>query len=905
MSRITWSTAAKGERVVPCVLLHGLPAILVPEGMPTISALSITSPPALWWPGNTLGNWTANVKPWMDLSQGFEFSERAIPTQPTMLEVSEIEFNFSDVGTGATAFFSQRDSAKATFITQDVAPSDAVINVISTAAFPSAGTLYLGRETITYLGVTSTTFTGCSRGQYGSTAQRHFAATTILQALGAPPVLDAPAEVVGRLASVWMLRVSGTTITHASLLFLGHVGPGAILASGNHWKLTLDHAVKRLNMPVRGEAVTVGGYVHRGNRGARSAASLGRGLSAVDILNPFRLIVSTSSAVTHVLTLTEDASAPDRGGWHASRDDFIADLQAAAASTFSGGNTAVITRDANYRLTVRMQLAANSYSSLEMAWDNPAARNSGDTASTVHNYLPSSEPMPAAWVPILRDSSVYLSAEDYALVPPVPPPSGVDNTSVYYALAFGDDRTGKRYAKITANNASGGVYWLAVSAVTATRVEVPGIDAVGRRATLERLGYRYGWVLTEPTPARLCLVVSSDSWVRALQYALAALDADFADVAAQAFDWEHMAQVAALTPCPLGRQRDSVVLDLASSPLAIVANECALNGLCLTTRDGRITVQRITEQAVTEPTTGTLSSSDLVRGSADPEPEVAPDGIVNAYLLEFPDAAAPMPFVDATSVSAYGPGRTQIRAVVPRGLTPRGIDGRGLAARVAAQAAAVLGPFRYPYEYVTVTVGLHRFDWQSGDVIGVSSLWRVPNRRRTRGLTDAVVQVVGRHVVFYGEGTRGEVEYTVRLNRANLTGYAPAALAAAGGISGANFTCDTTTFGPSGFAPSGTDGGASTFEVGDLVRLVEIDNTSPTSSTQHTVTAVSGAVVTLSPAPSATFATLAASSLKVLLTYDSWTVLTLGSRTRQQRYAFQADDAGALDSSTGARIYAA
>ena len=145
MSRITWSTAAKGERVVPCVLLHGLPAILVPEGMPTISALSITSPPSLWWPGNTLGNWTANVKPWMDLSQGFEFSERAIPTQPTMLEVSEIEFNFSDVGTGATAFFSQRDSAKATFITQDVAPSDAVINVISTAAFPSAGTLYLER----------------------------------------------------------------------------------------------------------------------------------------------------------------------------------------------------------------------------------------------------------------------------------------------------------------------------------------------------------------------------------------------------------------------------------------------------------------------------------------------------------------------------------------------------------------------------------------------------------------------------------------------------------------------------------------------------------------------------------------------------------------------------------------
>ena len=900
MSRITWSTAAKGERVVPCVLLHGLPAILVPEGMPTVSALSITSPPTLWWPGNTLANWTNHVKPWMDLSQGFEFSERAIPTQPTMLEVSEIEFNFSDVGGAATAFFSQRDSAKATFITADVAPSDAVLSVISTAAFPSAGTLYLGRETITYLGTTATTFTGCSRGQYGSTAQRHFAATTILQALGAPPVLDAPAEVVGRLASVWMLRVSGTTLTHASLLFLGHVGPGAILASGNHWKLTLDHAVKRLNMPVRGEAVTVGGYVHRGNRGARSTA--GRGLAALDVLSPFRLVVSSTTAITQVLTLTEDTSAPDRGGWHPTKESFVEDLQAAAASTFSGGNTGVVSLQSDGRLRVQLDLAASRSSDLFLAWDRLAAQN---RTSAVRHAYDSYEPMPRAWVPITTDSSVYLTAEDYALVPPTPAPSGVANTSVHYALIFGDDRTGKRYARITANHSSGGVYWLTVSALAAPRLEAPGIDAVGYRGVLDRLGYRFGWILTEPTAARLGIVVSSDSWVRALQYALTSLDADFADVAAAAFDWDDMEATSQATPSPLGRGRSGIVLDLASSPLAIVANECALNGLSLTTRDGRITVKRITEQAVTEATSGALSSNDLVRGSADPEPEAAPDGIVNAYLLEIPEAQAPISFVDATSVSAYGPGRTQIRAVVPRGLVPSGIDGRGLAARVAAQAAAVLGPFRYPYEYVTVTVGLHLFDWQVGDKLAVTSLWRIPNRRRTRGLTDAVVQVVGRRVVFFGEGTKGEVEYTVRLNRANLTGYAPEALAAAGGISGADFTCDTTTFGASGFAPSGTDGGASTFAVGDLVRLVELDNASPTSSTQHTVTAVAGAVITLDPAPSATFATLAGSALKVLLTYDSWTTITLGSRALQQRYAYQADDAGALDSSTGARIYAA
>ena len=53
--------------------------------------------------------------------------------------------------------------------------NDAVttITVDATEDFPSAGTINIGSEKITYTGVTSTTFTGCARGAAGTTAASH------------------------------------------------------------------------------------------------------------------------------------------------------------------------------------------------------------------------------------------------------------------------------------------------------------------------------------------------------------------------------------------------------------------------------------------------------------------------------------------------------------------------------------------------------------------------------------------------------------------------------------------------------------------------------------------------------------------------------------------------------------
>ena len=54
-----------------------------------------------------------------------------------------------------------------------VSATDTTITVVSTTDFETAGTIKIGSEHITYTGVTSTTFTGCTRGANNTTAQAH------------------------------------------------------------------------------------------------------------------------------------------------------------------------------------------------------------------------------------------------------------------------------------------------------------------------------------------------------------------------------------------------------------------------------------------------------------------------------------------------------------------------------------------------------------------------------------------------------------------------------------------------------------------------------------------------------------------------------------------------------------
>lgn len=913
---INWSTAALGARVVPILLIHGVGVVIVPEGV-SITGISVGSSPSGWWPGTTFANWSGYLRQWLSLGDdGITLSERARPSASQVLEVSEVTLHLSDVDLAVTQLLSSEDLAVATFITAEVSALAATIPVVDTSAFGASGTIYLDQEAIFYGSKTATSFTMCIRGRYGSRPTRHLYVVAQGVGMGNPQVTDRIVEIVGRPATMWLAQVSTAgVITALTLEHYGTVGTGAALTGGgadtiDGWTITLDHAVKRMAQTIRGSGVSVGGYAHPGNLDARTTLIT----PAATDLTPVWIVARNhaTGAVTNLALLTGNTAAPDLGGWHPTRESYVNALTTALQSAFTSSSAAAVSGEI-LRVNVNGLGAPR-----DILIQSPCcAAQLGTTPSSASAYVFEQGTMATAWVPIFTESPVYLTSTDYALVPP-PPTLDVDaaasNTSAYFALIFGDDddRTSRKVARIIANTSSGGVSYLTCTAITTERVRLIGFFNSASSAPPPRWRggpYATGFVVSEPTTARIGLYVASDTWVTALKYVCQSLDIEYSSIY-DAIDWDHMASIAAAYPSAIDQRREYIV-DLNTTLLSMLQNEAALNGFALVMHYGRVSIARVAEFAVTETTSDSITDADLDASTASPTYEKGADGIVNVYTVHAVDAGVTVNISDQTSRSKYG-GQGAIVATMPRSLTGSAQDASRLYVQVFAQGVTTLGPLRYPYRHVGVTVPLHRYGLQIGDLVDVT-LWRVPNGRGGRGIVGQVAQIVARDVVLYGEQHEGHVTYTLRLNPQNLQGYAPSALVAAGGISGAVLTLDTTTLthdGASiagGFAGAGyTDGGASTFRVGDLVRLVEIDSTTPTASTQHSVTAVSGSTISLSPSPSATFATLAGSALKVMVIYDDWTTISAGGNAAtQQPFAYLADANFQLDANHAARVFAA
>jgi len=75
----------------------------------------------------------------------------------------------------------QEDEIETTTTSTTHTDSVTTITVSSTTGFDSAGTIVIGNETITYTGVTSTTFTGATRGAGSTTAASSVSGVTVAQ----------------------------------------------------------------------------------------------------------------------------------------------------------------------------------------------------------------------------------------------------------------------------------------------------------------------------------------------------------------------------------------------------------------------------------------------------------------------------------------------------------------------------------------------------------------------------------------------------------------------------------------------------------------------------------------------------------------------------------------------------
>ena len=91
-----------------------------------------------------------------------------LPTGASPTEVANVQYVNNYVGTAISGLGGY---APATLTTSSAATSgDTTLTVASTTGYPNAGTLLIGSEAIIYTGKTATTFTGLTRGAFGTTS---------------------------------------------------------------------------------------------------------------------------------------------------------------------------------------------------------------------------------------------------------------------------------------------------------------------------------------------------------------------------------------------------------------------------------------------------------------------------------------------------------------------------------------------------------------------------------------------------------------------------------------------------------------------------------------------------------------------------------------------------------------
>jgi hypothetical protein len=85
-------------------------------------------------------------------------------------------------GYGTGYFGGSNPTSATTTLNGGINNTDVTITVVSTTLFPTAGTIDIGTELITYTGKTPTTFTGCVRGTNGTTAASHSTSVVVTNA---------------------------------------------------------------------------------------------------------------------------------------------------------------------------------------------------------------------------------------------------------------------------------------------------------------------------------------------------------------------------------------------------------------------------------------------------------------------------------------------------------------------------------------------------------------------------------------------------------------------------------------------------------------------------------------------------------------------------------------------------
>lgn len=860
-STISFAALGRRARIEPVVLIAGLPVVLTVAGsLPTTVAVSSGAVDALWWPGTgTLTETLPDSSSWNPVRDLLD--PQAVWSIRTALElvkgdvkVEALPIDLFDREGAATALLSRRSAATGQLLAAELSAAGTAAVLASTTGFATAGVAHVGREAIGYTGKTSTTLTGLTRGLYGSAATAHRLGSAVGSSTPLVTAGTLPRYLQGRRATVWLCSVDGTTLSDPTLIFTGIVGAGVTMVrSGTRWQITLDPLTEAL---------------------AR----------APDL--PVQL-----SGWHHLADSPSPLSGPDgslgpthNGGWSPSIADVVATWNSAALGTTTE------LREVDGRLRVS-NLAGGTQHSRVGSLIDPGVIWVPPNGTAEFESAPDTCLVLEGWIKLQgNDFARVPSTLSYAVATPAP-------GSANFALIADTDETEHFAAYIATRDA----------ATNTIQLSARSTERGAARVRAARV--------TKRTTAKIGVIAGGSNCVgplKALATALGQLGG--VDDFAGAVDWDRIAAVFRSVPSvglPEAREYEIGAGD--DTVLTLLADEARLRGATLTMRAGLISVVRAASFAASEAVGVTeITSADVLTDGGVPIPfEVIdqPEPPATSISFELRDGTV-LRFTDDTYAAEFG-SSTVIECRALRWM-PVEANRRSLPMELAQASQQILGVLAEPQRIVRLTLGQPFMGLEPGDIVLLSHD-EIPAWDGTRGVSGAVCQVdeVSRELF----GGKARITASLRLGETGLGGYAPAALVAAGGLSGASTTVqlDTTTgFGASCFAPA-RESPAYGFEIGDVIVLSQYDaRTITVTEIQRTVTAVDRALhrLTIDSAPSAGMVTQAAAQYGVVVRTAAWTQATAAPvgdvAAQRDRMAFVADDATqAFSDAAAAKRFAA
>lgn len=883
--RINYAALGPAARIVPVVLVAGIPVVLTPCGVhPTTVVCTTGTLDTAWWPGT--GSLTETlpdastfdpVKEWLDPGQEWTISTKADLAKGDCSQ-DALRIDLVDVDNEVTAYLSARDSRLRTGwpLLATVAAGDLVVSLQNSLDMATTGIACIGRETVTFDGIVGNQLQNVTRGKYGSRDRTH------AFDVKAPLICytGLPRSWHGRRVAVFdaVLSGDGLTLTDPTLVYLGVVGKGIWLPEDGHrWQVPVDSVVETLKAEIPYRSVQLEGVQHFGADDSRAL------LSSPCAVEWYKIVGATEFAYRMGLSGVDDPAKPwNRRGYHADWPGFAADLQLAINNVLGAHSPDYLqvgyTASNKLSFSAMVPLAVGGLTLKVWAgWMAQAPQQT--TGSPGSSLIAGFEvgPLPEVHVPLA--GRLRLSTTDFARVPPTLSYAGVGSRAAWCLVA--EAGGGTVVSEIISRDAGND---------EVTIRHVSSTDGAGRAP-----------VATKRQAARLALHLATSRWDHGVQTVALGLDDVFGqDLYADSVDWSQVSrELDRSSGGVLPRARRWLVSD-KDSLLTTMAQEALSEGLALCMVNGRIGVYRPGDFAGAEGTLWTVGASDMVKG-APPRVMDTVDNLVSSVVYKSEDGRVTLRYVDQTYLDEWGEGAS-VSLPLPRFYGPvRGVDGaeRPMAPAdmnegLEPGARLLLEQLGQPQRVITVTLPLPFLGMQTGDLVLLTHP-QVPTWSGTRGLTSAVCQVQAvRRTLF---GGRARVVAELRLSASEgLCGYAPEALVAGGGLALGSpvVTLDAASWGTSGFAPvttqggvAVTDGGASWFRAGDKVRLSEIDNETPAADETFTVVSVDPSVpsVTLDANPTAGMVGIAAAALKVVLRYQGWDNVV----TAQEPFGFIAD----------------